>query len=169
MSNMIVMKEFNNASSAIEELEGLSPSGNANSPANVLSSFISVTPSGKFQGSVKPAKISLKVDDNLAMSGATVYRAAPDTAYAFVSMETTIVNGQAQASTDRGGVFVVGSAANVGFVVGLVVLGVVLLVMALMTAGVVIYFVARPEKWKAAKKSVKTTHMKVKRSFARQV
>ena len=167
--NAITMKKFTNASSAIKELEGLNPSGNPNPPANILSPFISIDPPGRFDGLMNPAKVSLNLDNSVTTSDATIYRAGPDTAYAFVSMETTIIDGKAEASTSRGGVFVVGSAANVGFVVGLVVLGVVLLLMALVTAGVIVYFVARPEKWQAAKKSIKTTHNKVKRSFARRV
>ncbi len=163
------MMQFQNSSDAIKELRGKAPSGeNLNEPAVKHSEFVSIQPEGKFSGSAGKAKISLRLDDGIS-SNAEIYRAGPDTAYAFVRMDTTIVNGKAEAQTDQGGVFVVGSGVNLGLVVGLVVAGLVVLVLALMAAGVIVYFVARPDKWKSTKESVKKSQMKIKRSFARQV
>ena len=164
------MMQFENATTAVEDVRGSAIEGeNLNVPANLHSGFIGVNPAGKFDGVMSPAKISLKLDDTTASAGVSLYRAGPDTAYAFVRMETTIQDGRAVASTDQGGVFVAGSGVNLGLVVGLVVAGVVVLLIALMVAAVIVYFVAQPEKWKATKTSMKKSQMKLKRSFARQV
>lgn len=152
--------EFRN-SSEVGELAG--------KPDNLNSPFVNVMPHGHFEGVQGMANITIKLDNSASISGVTLYRASPQSNYAFTALETTVVDGNAMAQTDQGGIFVAGSGINFGAVVGGVVAGVVLLLLAIVLVGTIIYFVARPEKWQKAKNNAKKAQMKMKRSFARQV
>ena len=170
-ASVITMSEYRNASAAVEDVDELSEDGRSllNIPANLASPYVSVEPHTHFEAVAGMAEIKIDLDRDLINSGVSVYRANQNSAYVFQQLDTQIVDGQAVAQTDQGGVFVAGSGVNYSLVVGLVVAGVVLLVVALMVVATIVYFVVRPEKWKSTKSSVKKAQMKVKRSFARQV
>lgn len=163
-TNVITMAEFRNADSAAVDNPSLQ-----NAPPILTSPYISVEPHGVFSGASGKAKISINFDPGLVESGTSMRFAGPSNAYVFTAVDTQIIDGQAVAETDEGGIFVVGSNVNYDLVIGLSVAGVVLLIVILMVVGSVIYFVVRPEKWKSAKGTVKKTQMKFKRSFAKQV
>lgn len=168
--NVITMSEFRDADDAVASVEDNAQDNELlNVPPIPTSSYISVEPHGAFLGAEGKAKISINFDPGLVQTGNVMYIASPSNGYVFSAMDTSIEDGQAVAQTDQGGIFVVGSGVNYDLVIGLSVAGVVLLIVILMVVGTVIYFVARPEKWKSTKKNVKKTQMKVKRSFAKQV
>ncbi len=163
------MSEYRNASAAAADVADLADDGELlNIPANLASPYVSVEPHTDFDSAAGMAEIAIDLDDGLT-GGVAVYRANQNSAYVFMQLDTQIVNGRAVAQTNQGGIFVAGSGVNYSLVVGLVVAGVVLLLVTLMIVTTVIYFVVRPEKWKATKGGLKKAQMKVKRSFARQV
>ena len=169
---MITMLEYRNASAAVEEVEELKDETELlNSPPNLNSPFISILPHTRFsnieQGS--SATVTIMLDPNLVNSAARVYRANRNSNYAFVELDTQVVDGRALAQTSEGGIFVAGTGVNYSLVVGVVVAAVVLVLVVTVVVGTVIYFVVRPEKWQSTKNNLKKTQMKVKRSFARQV
>ncbi len=169
--NDVTISEFRNATAAEMQVMALSSENNpslTNIPPNQASSFVQVTPDN-FVGIANAARITITLDASITGSGYSIYRASASSDYIFQQLETTISNGQASAMTNQGGIFVAGTGVNYGLIVGVVVAGVVLVLVALMVIATVVYFVVRPEKWKATKSNVKKTQMKVKRSFARQV
>lgn len=169
--NLIIMSEYRNSSQAVEDVRGNTVKGEKlNEPPILHSPFVAIFPPRTFDGAMSPAKISIDLDSSLAgSSNVHIYRSNMESAFAFTQLETSIVDGRAVANTNQGGVFVAGSQVNYGLVIGLVVTGVVLLLFAIIVVGVIVYFVARPEKWQSAKTNVKKSQMKIKRSFARQV
>lgn len=168
--NVITLMEYRNASAAVADVEGLANEGELlNAPANLNSPFVSVFPHDRFEGATGMGEIAIMLDPSVSHSGVTIHRASPNSDYVFVQLDTQIIDGRAVAQTNEGGIFVAGSGVNYSLVVGLVVAGIVLLLVAIVVVGTIVYFVARPEKWQSAKNNVKKTQMKMKRSFARQV
>lgn len=166
--NVITMSEYRNASAAVADVAGLANEGELiNTPSNLASPYVSVMPHGQFEGANGMATISIKL--NSGSSGATIRRANPNSAWVFVPLDTQIVDGQAMAQTNQGGIFVAGSGFNYGLVVGASVAGVVVLLVILIVVATVVYFVVKPEKWRKTKENVAKTQMKMKRSFAKQV
>lgn len=168
--NVITMSEYRNADDAIADVEDMAREGELlNAPPVITSNYVSVEPHTVFKGAAAKARITIKFDPGLAQSSPEIYMASRSNQYVFAALDTTVVDGQAVAQTDQGGIFVVGSRVNYNLVIGLSVAGVVLVIVILMVVSTVIYFVVRPEKWKSTKAHVKKTQMKVKRSFAKQV
>lgn len=164
------MAVYRNASAAVAEVEDLANEGEIlNTPDNLMSPFISIDPPTHFTGVEQPANISIKIDDSSLSSGITMYRANRNSAWVFTELDTQVVEGQAVAQTDQGGIFVVGSGTSYALIAGVVVAAVVLVLVVTVVVGTIVYFVARPEKWKSAKNNMKKTQMKLKRSFAKQV
>ncbi len=115
------------------------------------------------------AEITVQLRDVGVPTGVKMFRANANSAYVFMELPTRIISGKAVASTNQGGIFVAGSGVNYNLVIGLSVAGVVLLLVAIMVAATVVYFVVRPEKLASAKNNIQKTQMKMKRSFAKQV
>ena len=167
--SMITMSVYQDPNSAIADLTDRAADGEAlKPPANKASDYVRVDPLTTFPTATKPATISIRLDGGIT-TGVTVRRANQNSAWIFTELDTEIVDGQAMAQTDQGGVFVAGSPINYGLVVGLVASGFVLLLIAIIVAGTIVYFKVRPEKWQSTKASMKKAQMKMKRSFARQV
>ena len=168
--NFFTMKEYRNQSAAVADVEDLAAQGElVNTPPNLNSPYVRIDPPTRFNGAMSKAEISIQLTEGESSMGVTIRRANPGSAWVFTDLDTQIVDGRAVAQTDEGGVFVAGSGFNFGLVIGLVVAGVVILLVAVIVIGTVVYFVARPEKWRSTKSNVKKTQMKMKRSFARQV
>ena len=168
--NVISMMEYRNATAALEEvMDRAAPDELLNAPPNLNSPYVSVFPHDRFADSTGMGEISIMLDPSVSHSGVAMFRANPNTDYVFTQLPTQIIDGRAVAQTNEGGIFVAGSGVNYSLVVGVVVAGVVLLLVAIVVVGTIVYFVARPEKWQSAKNNLRKTQMKVKRSLARKV
>lgn len=168
------MSEVLNATATLEMIGNLAANrDNLNIPANIRSKYINVNPPATFPGTLNPATIEINLDSTVSpetASGISIYRASQESDWIFVELETEAMSaGRVAASTSQGGVFVAGSGVDYGLVTGLVITGVVLLVIAVLMAGLIIYFVVRPEKWASAKSGLSKTKMNLKRSFANQI
>lgn len=164
------MQEFHNSSAAVAAVEDQVSQGEpTNGPPNQNSPYILVNPPTQFEGAMGTADISVKLDSSQLGEQIALFRANPGSAWVFTQLDTQVVDGRAVAQTDQGGIFVAGSGVNFTLIVGLVVGGLVLLLVVTIVVGTIVYFIARPEKWKATKNSIKKSQMKLKRSFAKQV
>ena len=164
------MTQFNNASEAVDTVRGNAIEGEVlNLPSNVLSSYIGIFPPRIFDGSQSPAEVAIELDGSIGSTGVSIYRANMENVWIFTELDSRVENGRVMASTNQGGVFVAGSPVDYGLVIGLVIAALVLLVLAMLTVGVVIYFVVHRDKWDSTKKSISKAKMNLKRSFAKQV
>ena len=166
---MLNMEEYDDSDAArefIQEMTGASPTAE---PSNKVSNTLTVQPFNRFAGAQGEATIMIDVDSDSAREGTTVYRASANNGWSYVALDTQIIDGKAVAQTDQGGIFVAAVQVSTGTIVGVVVAAVVLLLAITIVIGLSIYFVSKPEKWRATKERLVQTQNRVKRSFAKQV
>ena len=168
-ASMLNMEEYSDSDAASDFVMQMSGSRTSDAPGNQVSPVISIQPFTQFPGAQGEAQVTIDIDSSAAREGTKIYRASAANNWAYVALDTQIVDGRAVASTNQGGVFVAATEVSTGLIVGVVIASVIILLVVVIVVGMAIYFASRPDKLKSTKEKIVKTQNRVKRSFAKQV
>ena len=167
--NLLNMEEYQEPEAATQFIREMTGASLSNEPANQVSRVVTIQPFNRFAGAQREATIMIDVNADAAREGTKIYRASAMNGWSYVALDTQIINGQAVAQTDQGGIFVAAAEVSTGVIVGVVVAIVVVIILVIGVIGMTVYFGSKPEKWRSTKDKLVQTQNRVKRSFAKQV